>query len=188
VSEDQRPSEIAGRYRRLAAAFTARVEAVPDDRWSSPSPCEGWTAAEVVAHVAEAAELFLGLVDRRPPPAPSAVDDPVGAWEASRDAILAGLEDPAVARLEYEGELGQATFEMAVDRFVSADLVVHTWDLARAGGLDEHLDPDEVHRVFEEMRPMDDMLRGSGSFGPKVEAPADADEQTRLLAFLGRTA
>ncbi len=180
-------SEIAERYRRLATAFTARVEAVPDDRWSSPSPCEGWTAAELVAHVAEAAELFLDLVDRRPPPAPSATDDPVGAWAASRDAILAGLEDPDVADLEYEGELGRATFAMAIDRFASPDLVVHTWDLARAAGLDERLDPDEVHRVFEAMRPMDEMLRASGSFGPKVDPPAGADEQTRLLAFLGRT-
>ena len=35
---------------------------------------------------------------------------------------------------------------------------------------------------------MDEMMRGSGAFGPKVEAPPGADEQTRLLAFLGRAA
>jgi len=185
VSEDH-SGEIADRYRRRAAAFTARVEAVPDDRWSSPTPCEGWTVAELVAHVAEAAGLFLALVDRQPPPAPSAADDPVGAWLASRDAIVDGLADPAVARLEYEGELGQATFEMAIDRFASTDLVLHTWDLSRAAGLDERLDPDDVHQIFEAMRPVDEMLRRSGSFGPKVEPPDGADEQTRLLAFLGR--
>ncbi|MGI8778449.1 MAG: TIGR03086 family metal-binding protein [Acidimicrobiales bacterium] len=180
-------TEIADRYRRLAAGFTERVKAVPADRWSSATPCEGWTATDLVAHVALAAELFLGLVDREAPPGPSATDDPVGAWEASRDAIQAGLDDPSIAGLEYEGELGQATFEMAIDRFGSADLVLHMWDLARATGLDERLDPGEVHRIFEAMEPMDEMLRKTGNFGPKVEPPPGADEQTRLLAFLGRT-
>jgi len=180
-------SEIADRYRRLAAGFTERVKAVPADRWSAVTPCKEWTATDLVAHVAQAAELFLALVDREAPPGPSAAEDPLGAWEASRHAIQAGLDDPAIAKLEYEGQLGQATFEMAIDRFGSPDLVVHTWDLSRATGLDETLDPGEVHRIFEAMEPMDEMLRTSGNFGPKVEPPPGADEQTRLLAFLGRT-
>lgn len=179
-------TEISDRYRRLAAGFTARVTAVPGDRWSSASPCEGWTTTQVVAHVAEAAGLFLGLVDREAPPGPDASDDPVGAWAASRDAIQAGLDDPVIAALDYEGELGRATFEMAIDRFAIPDLVIHTWDLARAAGLDERLDPDDVHEVFEAMKPADAMLRTSGAFGPRLEPPPGADEQTRLLAFLGR--
>jgi len=180
-------TEISDRYRRLAAGFTARVEAVPPDRWSAVTPCEGWTATDLVAHVAEAAGLFLDLVDRETPEGPPASEDPLGTWEVSRDAIQAALDDPTIAGLEFEGELGQATFEMAIDRFASADLVVHTWDLARATGLDEALDPGEVHRVFEEMRPMDEMLRKSGNFGPRVDPPGGADEQAQLLAFLGRT-
>lgn len=177
---------VADRYRRRADAFTARVEAVPDDRWSSSTPCEGWTAAQLVGHVAEAAGLFLDLVDRQAPPGPSADDDPVGAWKASRDTIQASLDDPEVARLEFQGDLGRATFEEAIDRFASADLVVHTWDLARAVGLDEHLDPADVREVLEAMTPMDAMLRASGAFGPKLEPPPTADDQARLLAFLGR--
>ena len=57
---------------------------------------------------------------------------------------------------------------------------------SRATGGDERLDPDEVHAVFEAMQPMDEMMRVPGVFGPKVEAPPGADEQTRLLAFMGR--
>ena len=44
-------SEISERFRDLAAKFTRRVDAVPDDRWSSPSPCEGWTTRDVVGHM-----------------------------------------------------------------------------------------------------------------------------------------
>lgn len=58
--------------------------------------------------------------------------------------------------------------------------------LARATGLDETLDADEVHSMYVGMEPMDAALRGSGHFGPRVPAPDDADEQTRLLAFTGR--
>jgi uncharacterized protein (TIGR03086 family) len=73
-----------------------------------------------------------------------------------------------------------------IGMIVLGDVVVHTWDLARAAGLDEKLDPDEVHGMLEGMLPMDDMLRQSGQFGPRVEVPDDADEQTRLIAFTGR--
>lgn len=40
--------------------------------------------------------------------------------------------------------------------------------------------------MLEGMQPLDEVLRSSGQFGPKVEVPADADVQTRLLAFIGR--
>jgi hypothetical protein len=36
------------------------------------------------------------------------------------------------------------------------------------------------------MLPLDELLRNSGQYGPKVEVGEDADVQTRLLAFIGR--
>lgn len=179
---------MADRYRHLAAGFTARVEAVPDDRWASPSPCEEWTARDVVRHVVDSPGHFFGLVGLPVPSGPSVDDDPRAAWAAARDAVQAALDDPAVASLEFEGRMGRQTFEQAVGRFICADLVVHAWDLARAAGLDERLDPEAVHRVFEGMKKMEDMMRASGAFGEAVEVADDADEQTRLLAFLGRRA
>lgn len=86
----------------------------------------------------------------------------------------------------FETPLGRVTFEQAIDMFVIPDPVIHTWDLARAAGLDETLDPREVHRVLDEMTPVDQMLRDSGQYGPRVSVPNDADEQTRLIAFTGR--
>ena len=40
--------------------------------------------------------------------------------------------------------------------------------------------------MYEGMEPMDEMLRSSGHYGPRVEVPDDADEQTKLIAFTGR--
>ncbi len=41
-------TDVAARYRSLGADFAGRVAAVPDERWASPSPCQGWAALDVV--------------------------------------------------------------------------------------------------------------------------------------------
>jgi uncharacterized protein (TIGR03086 family) len=134
--------------------------------------------------------FFFKLIDREMSACPSVEDDPVGAWLAARGALQEALDDPSVAQAEYESQSmgGRGTFEQAVDQFGNLDVLVHTWDLARAAGLDERLDPGEVHRAFEAALPMDEMLRSAGACGPKLDPPADTDEQTRFLAFLGRAA
>jgi uncharacterized protein (TIGR03086 family) len=183
-------SDTADRFRRLAAGFTERVEQVPADRWSQPSPCEGWTALDVVDHLVGACGIFLGFVGKQVPAEPKAADDPLGAWTNARDTVQAALDDPVVAATEFDGFAGRSTFEAGVARFLCGDVLVHTWDLARATGLDERLDPDEVHALYEATRAIEDdsFLRQGGVFGPKVDVPVDADEQTKYLAFTGRRA
>jgi uncharacterized protein (TIGR03086 family) len=120
------------------------------------------------------------------PPLPSVDDEPAAAWRLFSDAIQAALDDPDVAAREFDMRAGRFTVENAVATFCVGDVLIHTWDLARATGLDETLDRDEVHRLFEAIVPIDDALRSSGHYGPRVEVPADADEQTKLIAFTGR--
>ena len=62
---------------------------------------------------------------------------------------------------------------------------MHTWDLARATGRDETLDPDECAAMLAGMEPMDECC-GQRQYGPRVPVPDDADAQTRLIAFIGR--
>ena len=79
--------------------------------------------------------------------------------------------------------------EMPVDQFlgvITLDVITHTWDLGRAIGHEVTLEPDLVHDCFENVKPLDAILRQPNLFGPKVEPPAGADEQTQLMAFLGR--
>ena len=180
-------SEIAERFRKLAAQFTERVEAVPDGAWDNPSPCEGWVARDVVRHLVEwIPGYFVGTWGISFPKGPSVEDDPVGGWAVVRAAIQAALDDPETARRAVEGPMGGSTIEQTVDMICTADVLVHTWDLARATGLDETLDADEVHRMVETMEPFDEMMRGE-HFGPRVAVPHDADDQTKLIAFMGRT-
>lgn len=180
-------SEIADRYRRVAQQFTDRAQRVPDDAWGQAAPCAGWVARDVVRHMVEWMPGFLlGNWGIDVPPIPSVDDDPVGAWLAVDRAIQAGLDDPAVAARQSESPAGRKSFEEAIAMFGVGDVLVHTWDLARATGLDETLDADEVHRMVDSMAPMEEAMRQSGHFGPRVEVPDDADEQTHLLAFTGR--
>ena len=179
-------SETADRYRRLSDAFAAKVAAVPDDRWDSQTPCEEWTARDLVGHVVSTQGMFLGFIGKDLGDLSSTDDDPLGAWNAARARIQANLDDPEHAKAEFQGLSGRSTFEAAVDKFLCSDLVVHGWDLSRAAGLDDRMEGEDVQRVRRYMESMGDALRGPRAFGPELEAPPGADEQGRLLAFLGR--
>ena len=65
------------------------------------------------------------------------------------------------------GPPGRMTTENAIGMVVTGDIVVHTWDLARATGQDETLDPVEVSAMYEGMQAIDEMLRSSGHYGPE---------------------
>jgi uncharacterized protein (TIGR03086 family) len=180
-------SETSDRYARLSQDFADKIAAVADDRWSRPSPCPDWTARDVVRHVVATQGMFLGFIGEQLD-TPSVDDDPAAAWDAARARVRAALADPEKATKEYEGFAGKATFEEGVERFLNFDLLVHNWDLSRAAGLDERLDPDELALVEEKAKAFGDAMRSPQAFGPAINAPDDADEQTRILAFLGRKA
>ena len=181
-------TEVSDRYTRLANAFSEKVAGVPDDAWGNQSPCEGWTARGVVQHMVDTQRMFLGFVGRELGEVPSVDDDPGGAWKAASAKVKAALEDPEIAQAEFEGFTGKSTFEAAVDRFLCFDLVIHNWDLSRATGQDERMDPDDVKRVQAGAESFGPAMRSPQAFGPEVEAPPGADAQAKLLAFLGRTA
>ena len=63
---------------------------------------------------------------------------------------------------------------------------MHSWDLARAGGQQPRLDEDFAARLLEGMVPMEEVLRGSGHYGPAVPVPEDAPVVDRLMGFIGR--
>ncbi len=180
-------SDIAERYRKVAAGFTERVREVPADAWERPAPCEGWVARDVVRHLVEwVPAFFRTYAGHDLATGPSVDDDPAGAWAALDASLQQTLVDEEVAAREFEMRGNRYSIEQAIGMFCLGDVLVHTWDLARATGLDETLDADEVHRMVEAMEPMDEALRQSGQYGPRVEVPADADEQTRMIAFTGR--
>ena len=180
-------SEISARYQRVAAQFSKRANAVPIGAWDNPAPCEGWVARDVVRHLVEwLPGFFFGTWEIEYQPGPPVEDDPARAWHALDRTIQSALDDPEIAGRERDTRMGNSTFAQTIDTICTPDILIHTWDLARATGLEETLDPDEVHRYLTGIEPMDRTLRESGHYGPRVEVPGDAGEQARLIAFLGR--
>ena len=176
------------RFRSAAAAFTARVDGVPAGAWDAPAPCEGWVARDVVRHMVEWMPAFLESAGGPPLEVTADVDDdPAAAWAQLRDGLQGMLDDPAVAASELSHpQAGTHPFGAGIDMFFTADVFMHTWDLARATGQPEQLDEEMAAEMLAGMEPMDQLLRQSGHYGPKVEPPPGADATTRLMAFIGR--
>ncbi|HET8588187.1 MAG TPA: TIGR03086 family metal-binding protein [Nakamurella sp.] len=182
----ERLESVADRFRRLAAGFTRIVGSVPADRWESPSPCAGWTARDVLRHVITSQRDFVGRAGLTIPDGPAVQDDPRAAWGHVRDEVQRILDDPELARTEYQGFQGPASLADTLGSFFSVDLVVHGWDIAHATGVDDRIPQEDIRFVRSFGDGMGDMMRSSGAFGPELPAPEGADDQQRLLAFLGR--
>jgi uncharacterized protein (TIGR03086 family) len=179
-------ADPAERHRLIAAGFTGRVRGTAD--WSVPAPVDGWVARDVVRHLVEWFPGFLSSgADVRLPAGPSVDDDPVSAWQVHADGVQAVLDDPASTAREFSNvHTGTMPLAVAVDRFYTSDVFMHTWDLARATGQDEVLDRGFCAVLLAGMEPIEELIRSSGQYGPRVDVPADADVQTRMLGFIGR--
>ena len=182
-------TSAADEYREVAGRFTELVEAVPDDAtWRRRSPVAEWTARDVVGHLVGWFPGFLaGGAGVTLPQGPAVDEDPVAAWRTMSDGVQALLDDPASGqKVLTNPHIGEVPLPEAVSRFFTADVFMHTWDLARATGQDDTLDPERCAQLLAGMEPLDDLLRSSGQYGSKVDVPDDADVQTRMLAFIGR--
>jgi len=176
----------AERHRQLAGGFTDRVLGTRD--WDAPSPVEGWVARDVVGHLIEwLPGLLAGGAGIELATDVSVDDDPAAAWLAHVAAVQALLDDPATAdRLLQNQYIGQLPVDQAIDRFYTTDVFLHTWDLARATGQDDRLDPQLCADLLAGMEPIDELLRSSGQYGARVPVPPDAGPQDQLIGFIGR--
>ncbi|MFF4243959.1 TIGR03086 family metal-binding protein [Streptomyces sp. NPDC001822] len=179
-------SSVPELYERIAERFGELIRDCPPDRWQDPSPCPGWTARDVAAHVVSNHRRAVAGLDGSGHAAPGRGEDLSQAWDAASGAIKASLRDPAKARALLGEEFGSIPFEEFVRRMACADTLIHGWDLARATGQDEALDAEAVAVATEILLPEDGDIRMPRAFGAKISSAADADAQTRLLNFLGR--
>ncbi|MEU8119720.1 TIGR03086 family metal-binding protein [Spirillospora sp. NPDC049024] len=180
------PDHPAERHRQVAGLFTDRVRGTRS--WDAPSPVAGWTARDVVRHLTEWLPGFLSSgAGVELPRGPSVDDDPVAAWQVHCDGVQAVLDDPETVHRRFsDPHVGHLPLQTAIDRFYTTDVFMHTWDLSRATGQDDRLDPEFCGQILGQMESMEDALRSSGQFGARVEVPADADVQAKLMGFIGR--
>lgn len=170
------------RHRIYADRFTRVADGVTD--WDAPTPVAEWRARDVVDHLVTWFGGFLetGTGIRLPDESDA---DPARRWAARARDVQALVEAPPEIPFRHP-RIGELPVDIAIDRFYTSDVFMHTWDLARASGQDARLDPEACAELLAGMEAMEDVIRASGQYGAPVEVPANADVQTRLIAFIGR--
>ncbi|MCD4527095.1 TIGR03086 family metal-binding protein [Nocardioides sp. cx-173] len=179
-------TELTDSYLADADRLSALLASAADADWSAPSPCEGWSAADVVDHVVDTQRSFLAERDADLGPRPSGTPEEV--WAAHTDAVRRAVADDAFVTREYDGYFGRTTVADTLARFYGFDLLVHHWDIARALGRDVQWDDAEMDRIETALDGFGDQLYGEGICQPALDVPDDAPRQVRLLARMGRAA
>ena len=158
--------DLIERHRRACAGFSNVAADLSDEQWSRPTPCTEWDARALVEHLIGFHEVLLlrplGVRAHRPKTGPAA------RWEATSTAMFDALTEPLPV-------LGALT----------TDVLVHTWDLARAAGAPVVLDAELVDRALDGLRASDAELPAD-MFAAAVAVPDTADPTTKLVARYGR--
>lgn len=185
-------ADLVELYRRNTDLFDARVAAIAADQWSDPTPCSEWDVRTLVNHV------VYELLWVPPLTAGQTVDEvgdrfdgdvlgsvPKAAWS---EAV-----GPAFAALEADGALETVVHlsygDVPVGEYLGqllTDMAVHGWDLARAIGADDVIDPETAQVLCDFWADQSEMIASSGLFAEPVEVSPDAGPEARLLGLLGR--
>jgi uncharacterized protein (TIGR03086 family) len=181
-------TDIATRHLRACARFGEVVTAA-DGSWDRPSPCAEWDARGVLEHVIGFHDVLLLRPHDAKPERPR--DDPHRRWivtQAALESLLTrpGLLDRPIG-IPPIGDNSASELDAApLVAGLTQDVLVHTWDLARAVGADDRLDPDLCEQCLTRLPEDPEALVRSGMFGPPVAVGRDLGPQHELLARLGR--
>lgn len=177
-------------YLRGVFAFDAVARRVPAEGWDNPSPCEGWTAREVLGHATWVTHNIAAAASGGPTPEPkpeaeTAGDDPLAAWDAAREAVTEALDTDGALQREMDSPFGRVPVDAGLGIFFS-DVTMHAWDLAAAAGVPHGIADDLAERVRQGLAAAGDSIRQPGVFGPEQPAPDGADAAARMAAMGGR--
>lgn len=181
-------TDVAELHLAVCRRFGDAVRAA-DGKWESSSPCDGWDATAVLEHVIGFHDMLLlrplGLKPERPR------NNPQRRWELTFHRIREALGREALfdRQIEVPPVGTNPAAKMDARKLVprlTQDVLVHTWDLARAVGADDRLDPGWCAVFFDRLPADPSALSTSGMFAAPVAVDDQADTQSKLLAGLGR--
>lgn len=167
-------------WNEVAEAFGERLDAMTADQTEASSPCEEWNCAELVDHAVQVQHGVGAQIGVEP-----AEGDAAASWHAFRQSMVEAMSADDTLAKEIETPFGARPLGEAMG-IPTMDLLVHTWDLSRTIGHDDTLPEAAVTHAFEQLQPLDAMLRGRGVFGDKVEVAEGSSIQDQLIAFTGR--
>ena len=180
-------------HERAAAGFEQKVKLLELGQLDKPTPCEGWTVRDLLDHVVGGNLMTVMLLDGASKDEVLAArdgdtlgDDPVGAVKRTNSEASAALRKADLNKVVDHPAMQMPGSQLL--QFRVGDLLLHSWDLARAIGIDETLDAEVVEEIWIGLQPMAPIIGQIGQFGtgPSGTVGEDAPLQTRLLDLTGR--
>ena len=188
--------EAVAALKAANAEFQSRLGQVKSEHWDLPTPCPDWNVRGLVNHVLLGTRMSIQVLSGMPrdevisnldDDLMSENNDPVASFVELADQMVAGFSGPEGLEGMVEHPAGDFPRIMFAG-FRVADGGCHAWDLARAIGADEALDPELVQFLWDDAEPKRDMLAATGMFGEGASGTVDGDVhlQTRYLDLMGR--
>ncbi|MET7300750.1 TIGR03086 family metal-binding protein [Embleya sp. NPDC005575] len=181
--------------------FERRLHMVRPEQWTWPTPCSEWNVRQLVNHMTRGNVGYVQLlhggagadfIRLRDEDALGA--DPVAAYIRSVRECAAAFGQPGALERVLDYPLGRVSGQQAI-AVRTTDSVIHTWDLARAIGVDDALDAglvgwidshlDEIYAGLMET-PIAVETTNRFFAAPDGEPADDGSPQDRLLHRMGR--
>jgi uncharacterized protein (TIGR03086 family) len=173
--------------------FRSLLEQASPDDWVLPTPCEGWSVSDLVAHVARGSDMTVLLLNGASRAESSQMfqqqtpSDALGECRRALEAQLSALTGVVDLDQIVHHPMGDISVRQLFD-FRIGDLTLHAWNLARALALSEELPEQLVEHVYAALQPMEAFIGQIGVFGtgPSGTIDPDASLQLKLLDLTGR--
>lgn len=182
---------------RCGQRFAGLVAGVRPGQWHDDTPCSEWDVRTLVHHllyeqcwVPPLCEgMTIEQVGSRFDGDLMGEDAP--AWPGSLASAIArahaAVTQPGVLDRTVHLSFGDVSGREYVIE-LAGDLAIHGWDLARATGQDDAIDPGATALLLPWAEANAELLAGSGMFGRRLDVRPQASDDVRLLGLLGRRA
>jgi uncharacterized protein (TIGR03086 family) len=193
----ERGDDLVEVHGRSGRRFASLVVGVGSGQWYDGTPCSEWDVRTLVHHLLYEQRWVPSLFDGQTIEqiGDRFEGDLMGPDAAEWPGLLASAIDQAHAVVAQPGALDRTVHLSFADvpgqeyaTQLTADLAIHGWDLARATGQDDALDPGAVALLLPWAVANTDLLAGSGLFGSPIVTGASTPDEVRLLGLLGRRA
>lgn len=192
MADPDRRGTLLVSYENAAAI----VSGIGAEQLGHPTPCRNYDVAGLVDHLVEAGRRAAAAGrGQAPPPGDESPhvelsDAPGQLRRAATEAAQAWGEDSRLSSRFTMPWGEQYTGAALVDMYL-AELAAHAWDLARATGQLDALNPSLAWPALEGARAVikpgyRDLVEPGSPFAAELPPPSGADDWERFAAFMGR--
>jgi uncharacterized protein (TIGR03086 family) len=182
--------DILANYDRASAAAAAILDKIDPGQYGRPTPCTKWTVRDVVNHFTGGNLHGAAMLRGRDPSGRDTDhlgDDPRAAFRRSLAEARSAMTEPGALEKTVATPLGEHPGVFVVHMLVN-ELIVHSWDLAKATGQSTDIEPDLAEGALTQAK---DQLSQAprpegGLFAAQQDPLPGATAADRLAAFLGR--